>query len=858
MSLATNLQNFATRVATEAKALRTLVNGNASDLSALTTTNKANLVAAINEVAGEVDTIQSGGIATDLESLTDVDLTTPATGHILRHDGTQFVNVLGTAHFEVAGAAASAQAAAIAASQPVDSDLTAIAALTTTTFGRNLLTLADSTALTAQVAAASETVAGKIEISTAAENTTGTDNTRAVSPLGLQTRMAAYAQPLDSDLTSIAALATTAYGRAFLTLADQTATMNLLRAASETATGIVELATNAETIAGTDTVRATHAAGTKAAIDARISNDSTLGGASPSTTNAPSVAAVKAYADSLIGAANGLVFKGVIDASANPNYPAANAGDLYRISVAGKIGGASGPAVEVGDILLALTDATAAGTHATVGANWNITQANIDGAVTGPASSVTGNLASFNGTSGKVIADSGISVDNDSTFAANSASRVPTQAAVKTAVDLKAPINNPTFTGTVGGITKAMVGLGNVDNTSDANKPISTATQTALNGKVNNTGNETIAGVKTFSSAPVVPDGSFTIAKTTGLQTALDGKAAASHTHVLSDLPDAWVKMSVRAATTANITLSGTQTVDTVALVAGDRVLVKNQSTASANGIYVVAAGAWTRAADADTASKIAGASVNVDSGGQKGQTWTNTFATTDTLGTTAMNWYSFLTSQTSYALSGHTHAGVYEPVISAGTTAQYLRGDKSWQTLDKAAVGLGSVDNTSDANKPISTATQTALNGKQDADTELTALAGLVSAADRLPYFTGAGTASLATFTSFGRSLVDDADAAAARATLGLGTAATQASTAFQPADAELSALAAVTSAANALPYFTGSGTATVTTLTSFGRSLIDDADAATARTTLDVYSKTEIGDPEVDLVAAFNAALV
>jgi hypothetical protein len=46
-----------------------------------------------------------------------------------------------------------------------------------------------------------------------------------------------------------------------------------------------------------------------------------------------------------------------------------------------------------------------------------------------------------------------------------------------------APLASPTFTGTVGGITAAMVGLGNVDNTSDANKPVSTATQTALNAK---------------------------------------------------------------------------------------------------------------------------------------------------------------------------------------------------------------------------------------------------------------------------------------------------------------------------------------------------------------------------------------
>lgn len=77
--------------------------------------------------------------------------------------------------------------------------------------------------------------------------------------------------------------------------------------------------------------------------------------------------------------ADALVFKGVIDCSANPNYPAADAGYVYRVSVAGKIGGAAGPNVEVGDILTCIVDGSAAGTHAAVGANWTIMQTNIDG-----------------------------------------------------------------------------------------------------------------------------------------------------------------------------------------------------------------------------------------------------------------------------------------------------------------------------------------------------------------------------------------------------------------------------------------------------------------------------------------------
>lgn len=85
------------------------------------------------------------------------------------------------------------------------------------------------------------------------------------------------------------------------------------------------------------------------------------------------------------------------------------------------------------------------------------------------------------------------------------------------------------------------------------------------------------------------------------------------------------------------------------------------------------------------------------------------------------------------------------EDAITQGTTAQYWRGDKTFQTLNKAAVGLGNVDNTSDALKPISTAVQSALDGKADTSHSHVAADIQLSAGPRVLGKTspGAGTAS-------------------------------------------------------------------------------------------------------------------
>ena len=129
-------------------------------------------------------------------------------------------------------------------------------------------------------------------------------------------------------------------------------------------------------------------------------------------------------------------------------------------------------------------------------------------------------------------------------------------------------------------------------------------------------------------------------------------------------------KASCQVATTANITLSGLQAIDGYTTLAGDRVLVKNQTTSSQNGIYLASASAWTRATDMDVWAEVAGAYTVILNGGQADTGWVCNASTTGTIGTTAMPWVQFSGSATYYAGTGLTLASNTFSITNTGVTA--------------------------------------------------------------------------------------------------------------------------------------------------------------------------------------------
>jgi len=129
-------------------------------------------------------------------------------------------------------------------------------------------------------------------------------------------------------------------------------------------------------------------------------------------------------------------------------------------------------------------------------------------------------------------------------------------------------------------------------------------------------------------------------------------------------------KAACQVGTTTNITLSGLQTIDGYTTLAGDRVLVKNQSTSSQNGIYIASSTAWARAVDMDVWSEVPGAYTVLLNGGQADTGWVCTASQTGTIGVTAMPWVQFSGSATYYAGTGLTLSSNTFSITNTGVTA--------------------------------------------------------------------------------------------------------------------------------------------------------------------------------------------
>ena len=183
--------------------------------------------------------------------------------------------------------------------------------------------------------------------------------------------------------------------------------------------------------------------------------------------------------------------------------------------------------------------------------------------------------------------------------------------------------------------------------------------------------NSTIDSTTIGASTPST--GAFTnISTTTGSisTTASNATDIANKYYVDSVAQGLGPKAACQVATTANITLSGLQTIDGYTTIAGDRVLVKNQSTSSQNGIYLASASAWTRTTDMDVWSEVPGAYTVVLNGGQSDTGWVCTATQSGTINVTAMPWVQFSAASTYYAGTGLSLSSNTFSITNTGVSA--------------------------------------------------------------------------------------------------------------------------------------------------------------------------------------------
>jgi len=284
-------------------------------------------------------------------------------------------------------------------------------------------------------------------------------------------------------------------------------------------------------------------------------------------------------------------------------------------------------------------------------------------------------------------------------------------------------------------------------------------------------------------------------------------------------------KEPAKAATTTNITLSGAQTIDTVSVVAGDIVLVKNQTNAAQNGIYQVQTGAWTYATGSTTWAQYVGAIIYIVSGGQATSAFYTTAQPGGTLGTTAMNWYNLSFSSSYTAGTGLTLSGTQFSITNTAVTAgsygsastvptytvnaqgQLTAASNTTIAIANTQVsGLGtlSTQNASSVSITGGTINGTSIGASSTSTGAFTTLSGTTITAST--QFSGPGTGLTGTATS-----LNIGGNAATATTATSATSATTATTATNLAGG----------ANGSLPYQTASGTTTFLGIGSTGQVL-------------------------------------
>jgi hypothetical protein len=260
----------------------------------------------------------------------------------------------------------------------------------------------------------------------------------------------------------------------------------------------------------------------------------------------------------------------------------------------------------------------------------------------------------------------------------------------------------------------------------------------------NSTINSTTIGVTTPAA------GAFTTASATNQPVSNNDLTTKLYVDSLA-LGISW-KQPVIAATTANITLSGAQTIDTVPVVAGDRVLVKNQNDTYDNGIYIVGT-PWTRSPDTNSWDELISALVFVTEGGLAGSAWYCTAQPGGTLGVTAVNWNNFSVGGVYFAGTGLTlTTGDTFNIDNTGVTAATYGSASAVPVI--AVNAQGQITSASNSNIAIAASQITSgtidsarISGSYTGITEVGTLSGLTVSATIVGSISGnAATATNAT----------------------------------------------------------------------------------------------------------------